>query len=107
MFLNVKGIDVALLYGSFGRNEATPNSDVDIQLLVNKDFETKHLKDQIQKLFHNEIQSIREVAMRNKVVAYFKSQPKIEFAICTNISEIDRNYLGSEITDFSETVLYQ
>lgn len=107
MFPNVTGIDVALLYGSFGRNEATPNSDIDIQLLVNKDFETSILKDQLQKLFHNEIQSIREVAMRNKVVAYFKSQPKIEFAICTTISEIDRNYLGSEITDFSQTVLYQ
>ena len=107
MFTNVTGIDVALLYGSFGRNEATPNSDIDIQLLVNKDFETSILKDQLQKLFHNEIQTIREVAMRNKVVAYFKSQPKIEFAICTNISEIDRNYLGSEITDFSQTVLYQ
>lgn len=107
MFTNVTGIDVALLYGSFGRNEATPNSDIDIQLLVNKDFETSILKDQLQKLFHNEIQSIREVAMRNKVVVYFKSQPKIEFAICTNISEIDRNYLGSEITDFSQTVLYQ
>lgn len=107
MFPNVKGIDVALLYGSFGRNEATPNSDIDIQLLVNKDFETSILKVQLQKLFHNEIQSIREVAMRNKVVAYFKSQPKIEFAICTNISVIDRNYLGSEITDFSQTVLYQ
>jgi protein tyrosine/serine phosphatase/predicted nucleotidyltransferase len=107
MFPNVKGIDVALLYGSFGRNEATPNSDIDIQLLVNKVFETSILKDQLQKLFHNEIQTIREVAMRNKVVAYFKSQPKIEFAICTNISEIDRNYLGSEITDFSQTVLYQ
>ena len=40
MFPNVTGIDVALLYGSFGRNEATPNSDIDIQLLVNKDFET-------------------------------------------------------------------
>ena len=107
MFPNVIGIDVALLYGSFGRNEATPNSDIDIQLLVNKDFETSILKDQLQKLFHNEIQTIREVAMRNKVVVYFKSQPKIEFAIYTNIAEIDRNYLGSEITDFSQTVLYQ
>lgn len=107
MFPKVKGIDVALLYGSFGRNEATPNSDIDIQLLVNKDFESSILKDQLQKLFHNEIQTIREVAMRNKVVAYLKSQPKIEFAICTNISEIDRNYVGSEITDFSQTVLYQ
>ncbi|MBK6480951.1 MAG: tyrosine-protein phosphatase [Saprospiraceae bacterium] len=107
MFPNVKGIDVALLYGSFGRNEATPNSDIDIQLLVNKDFETNILKDQLQKLFHTEIQSICEVSMRNKVVVYFKSQPKIEFAICTNLAEIDRNYLGSEITDFSQTVLYQ
>ncbi len=107
IFPNVPGIDVALLYGSFGRNEATPNSDIDIQLLVNKDFKTSILKVQLQKLFHTEIQSIREVAMRNKVVAYFKSQPKIEFAICTNIAEIDRNYLGSEITDFSKTVLYE
>jgi len=107
MFPNITGIDVALLYGSFGRNEATPNSDIDIQLLVNKDFETSILKNQLQKLFHNEIHSIREVAIRNKVVVYFKSQPKIEFTICTNISEIDRNYLGSEITDFSQTVLYQ
>jgi len=107
MFPNVEGIDLALLYGSFGRNEATPNSDIDIQLLVNKNFETSYLNDQMKKLFHAEIQSIREVAMRNKVVVYFKSQPKIEFAICTNISEIDRNYLGSEITDFSQTVLYE
>jgi predicted nucleotidyltransferase len=107
MFPNVTGIDVALLYGSFGRNETTPNSDIDIQLLVNKDFESSILKDQLQKLFHTEIQSIREVAMRKKVVVYFKSQPKIEFAICTNLAEIDRNYLGSEITDFGQTVLYQ
>lgn len=107
MFPNVTGIDVALLYGSFGRNEATPNSDIDIQLLVNNDFKTSNLRDNLQKLFNSEIQSIHEVAMRNKVVAYFKSQPKIEFAICTNITEIDRNYLGSEITDFSKTVLYQ
>ena len=107
MFPHVTGIDVALLYGSFGRNEATPNSDIDIQLLVNKDFETKYLKDQLQKLFHNEIHSIREVAMRNKVVVYFKSQPKIEFAICTDIAEIDRNYLGSEITNFADTILFE
>lgn len=107
MFPNVTGIDVALLYGSFARKEATPNSDIDIQLLVNKDFNTSAFKDQLQKLFHNEIQVIREVEMRNKIVAYFKSQPKIEFAICTNITEIDRNYLGSEITDFGQTILYQ
>ncbi len=107
MFPNITGIDAALLYGSFGRNEATPNSDIDIQLLVNKDFEKGDFKAQLQELFHNEIQSIREVALREKVVAYFKSQPKIEFAICTSITEIDRNYLGSEIINFGQTILYQ
>lgn len=107
LFPKIKGVDVALLYGSFGRNEATPNSDIDIQLLVSKEFENKFLIDELQKEFHTEIFSIREVGMRNKVVAYFKAQPKIEFSICTNISEIDRNYLGSEISNIAETILYE
>lgn len=107
LFPIVKGVDVALLYGSFGRNEATPNSDIDIQLLVDKDFQTKSLIDELQKEFQNEVQFIREVAMRSKVVAYFKSQPKIEFAICTDIKEIDRNYLGSEISQIAHTILYE
>lgn len=107
LFARVQGVDVALLYGSFGRNEATPNSDIDIQLLVDDKFENKFLIDELQKEFHSEIFSIREVAMRNKVVAYFKSQPKIEFAICRNISEIDRNYLGSEISNIANTILFE
>ncbi len=107
MFPNIIGLDIALLYGSFGRNEATPNSDIDIQLLVDKEFETGYLKDQLDILFHSEIQFIHEVELRKKVVVYFKSQPKIEFAICTNITEIERNYLGSEISDVKQTVLYE
>lgn len=103
----MKGIDAALLYGSFGRKEATPNSDVDIQLLVNDDFDTSSFIDEFYKELANEIQYLAEVAMRNKVVVYFKSQPKVEFAICTDISEIDRNYLGSEITNIEESVLYE
>ena len=106
-FYKICGIDAALLYGSYGRNEATPNSDIDIQLLVNKDFETKYLTEELYQIFHNEIQAIREVMLRNKVVVYFKTQPKMELAICSNISEIDRNYLGSEILNIEETILYQ
>jgi protein tyrosine/serine phosphatase/predicted nucleotidyltransferase len=107
LFPKIQGIDVALLYGSFGRNEATPNSDIDIQLLVDKDFQTNNLIEELQKEFQNDVQFIRKVAMRNKVVAYFKAQPKIEFAICTNIGEIDRNYLGSEIINIADTILYE
>ncbi len=107
LFPQVQGVDVALLYGSFGRNEPTPNSDIDIQLLVDKDFHPNNLIDGLKKNFQNEIQFVREVSLRNKVVVYFNAQPKIEFAICNNISEIDRNYLGSEISNITDTILYE
>lgn len=107
LFPKVKGIDVAVLYGSFGRNEPTPNSDIDIQLLVDREFENEFLIDELGRIFQSEILSIRQVPMRNKIVTYFKSEPKIEFAICTNISEIDRDYLGSEILNIADTILYE
>jgi predicted nucleotidyltransferase len=107
MIPNVTGIDVALLYGSFGRNEATPNSDIDIQLLVNSDFDITFLRDQLKFEFDSEVQNICSVNIRNKVVVYFKSNPKIEFAICKNLSDIDKNYLGSAITNIRETILFE
>lgn len=104
---NVSGIDTALLYGSFGRGEGSPNSDIDIQVLVDKTFISDELLKAIRNEFQNEIQFIQKVELRKKVVAYFKSQPKIEFAICNEITEIDRNYLGSEIINVAETILYE
>jgi len=103
---NVKGIDVALLYGSFGRNEANPNSDIDVQILVDENFKTQDLISVLKKEFAIEIQFIGEVSLRNKVVAYFTAQPKIEFGICRSIDEINRNYLGSEITNVERTILF-
>ncbi|HTO35842.1 MAG TPA: nucleotidyltransferase domain-containing protein, partial [Flavobacterium sp.] len=106
IFPKVNGIDVALLYGSYGRNEGNPNSDIDIQLLVDADFQNKDLINVLKKEFENEIQYISEVGLRNKVVVYFKTQPKAEFGICKSLDEINRNYLGSEITDIANTILY-
>jgi len=106
LFPTIDGLEVALLYGSFGRKEPTPNSDIDIQLLVSKNFENNYLIEELQNIFNDNLLSIREVRLRNKVVVYFKSQPKIEFAICENISEIDRNYVGSEIINVKDTILF-
>jgi protein tyrosine/serine phosphatase/predicted nucleotidyltransferase len=103
---NVKGVEVALLYGSFGRNEGNPNSDIDIQLLVDEIFQPQNLTSILKKEFKDEIQFITEVNLRNKVVVYFIAQPKIEFGICRSIEEINRNYLGSEITCVLETILF-
>ncbi len=103
----VEGVEIALLYGSFGRNEYNANSDIDIQILIEENFEVKHLKSELEKEFRGEILSIFEIKLRNKIVVYFNSIPKLEIGICTNVSEINRNYLGSEITNPSETILYQ
>jgi predicted nucleotidyltransferase len=102
----VKSIEVALLYGSFGRNEANPNSDIDVQLLVDENFQPQNLLNILKEEFANEIQFISEISLRNKVVVYFNSQPKIEFSICRSIDEINRNFLGSEITNVEQTILF-
>jgi predicted nucleotidyltransferase len=104
---NIAGVEVALLYGSFGRKAAGPNSDIDIQLLVTPDFIAKDLMAELQNEFHSEIQAVLEVALRSKIVVYFKAQPKMELAICSNLSEIDRHYLGSEIINVTETILFE
>ena len=106
IFQNLKGLQVALLYGSFGRNEANPNSDIDIQILVDENFQTKNLIDVLKKEFESDIQYISEIGLRNKVVAYFNAQPKVEFGVCKSLEEINRNYLGSEITNVSNTILF-
>jgi predicted nucleotidyltransferase len=106
IFPSVKGLQVALLYGSFGRNEANPNSDIDIQLLVDDNFRSCNLIYPLEQIFANEIQYLNEVGLRNKIVIYFKSQPKAEFGICKSIDEINRNYIGSEISDVAKTILY-
>jgi protein tyrosine/serine phosphatase/predicted nucleotidyltransferase len=103
----VEGIDVALLYGSFGRNEHTVNSDIDIQTIIDDSFDVANLKTELKKEFGDDIIYINDVKLRNKIVLYFHTTPKLEISFCKDVSEIDRNYLGSEIINFSETILYQ
>lgn len=102
-----KGIDAALLYGSIGRNEFNPNSDIDTQIIVNDRFDTPRLINSLKQEFNGEILSIIHVKLRSKVVVYFHELPKLEIAYTTNISEVNRNYIGSEITVTSETILYE
>jgi len=100
------GIQVALLIGSFGRNDANPNSDIDVQLLVDDKFESSAFIQHLRNRFEDDVQYICEIALRNKIVVYFKNCPKTEFSIHRNIEEINRNYLGSEISDIDRTIIY-
>lgn len=107
IFPKIKGLEIALLYGSLARNERNPNSDIDIQIIVNEEFEVEVLKKEMNITFHSEVQDMLDIALRNKIVWYFKSMPKLEISIYTKLEDINRNYIGSEITDVENSVLYE
>lgn len=105
---SINGVKAALLYGSFGRNEANPNSDIDMQLLVDDNFLINDLKEKLQQLFSEEVKAVNQIKMRDKVVVYFsRNQPGVQTGICKSISEIERNYLGSEITNIENTIVFE
>ena len=97
LLLENKHIETAFLYGSFARQNPTVNSDIDIATVVKKDFEVEQLLSVIQKHFSARLLKTLRVDLRNKIVLYFNKLPKAEIAFHQNISEHDRNYLGSEI----------
>lgn len=104
---NEAGIDAAILYGSFGRNKPSPNSDIDIQLLCNVEFNSTSFIRILKQVFHGEIRDVIPVSKRNKIVIYFNDSPKLEFAICSKLAEIDKHYVGSEITEPRDTILFE
>jgi len=107
VFLTIPGVDAAILYGSLARNEATPNSDIDIQMVVNNNFEDNSLNKAINDEFSEDILTIHKVELRNKIVVYLKQLPKIEIAICNSFEDIVRNYSGSEIENVGQTILFE
>ncbi|MBK9483460.1 MAG: nucleotidyltransferase domain-containing protein [Bacteroidetes bacterium] len=82
-----KNIDGALLIGSFGRNNPTYNSDIDISILANKQFKIELFLHEIELLFRNKIKHILRSELRRKYVIYFTDSPKLEFNICFKLDE--------------------
>lgn len=106
-FPKIVGINAALLYGSFGRDTANFNSDIDIQILIDEKFEQKNLIKLFKEELKTKIIRSQEVSLKNKIIFYLDSSPKIELEYCTKLSDINKNYLGSEITDITKTILYE
>lgn len=103
----VENLDIALLYGSYARKEAIGNSDLDIKLIVNENFNMQNFIVAIKKEFDEILNSVHDIKLRNKVVVYFKELPKLEFGLCYRIEDINRDFLGSEITNLRDVVLYE
>ena len=103
---SLKGVEMALLIGSFGRGDANPNSDIDIQLLVDGSFDKRKLIEQLKNLFSLRLLHTMNLNYRKKAIAYFSDMPKLEIQICNSISEIKTNYLGSRIKDIQSAWIY-
>lgn len=106
IFPKIKGIEFAILYGSFARGSATANSDIDIQIFINSTFDINDLISIIKEGFQEDIFSIRRLEIKNKIIVYFLHSTKIEFSFYRELKDIDRLYIGSEIINIDKTILY-
>lgn len=102
---NVPSINAAILYGSFARNEPSWQSDIDVALLVRNDFDPSEFAGLLQKELP-EVSFTQVVELRSKIAVYFTSSPKLELSWNSDVSGINRNYLGSEISDVAASVLF-
>lgn len=99
LFSAIDGIDAAVLYGSMARGDATPNSDIDIGLIVNGGFDREALTAAIKGL-QPPPDHVLPVPMRNKVVAHFHdSLIKLEMTIHADLASFGRDLTGSVIPD--------
>jgi len=90
-------VESAILYGSFARKTANVNSDIDIALIVKKDFSPEILIKRLEQDFYKQLKKVYKVEHRSKIVLYFIDLPKAEMSYSSDMSEISRYYLGSEI----------
>jgi protein tyrosine/serine phosphatase/predicted nucleotidyltransferase len=105
-FAECKGINVALLIGSFARKQTTCKSDIDYSLWIDKTcFNPNQLCELLEKNLPAMLKMLR-VELRNKIIVYFSDCPKLELNWYEQLSEINRNYLGSEIENIAESIVF-
>ena len=105
IFPKIKGIEFAILYGSFARDTATANSDIDIQILINSSFDINDFISTIEKHFQEDILSVRKLEIKHKIIIYFLHNTKTEFSFYTELKDINRLFLGSEIRNINKTTI--
>ena len=106
VFPKSTGLNAALLIGSCARGTLTSKSDIDISLWIDKELFDVDKFTSLIKEFVGGIKKILPVAMRGKIAVYFSDCPKMELLIFSTIDGLDKHFLGSEIENRLENVLF-
>jgi len=100
-------IKSAILYGSFARQDANVNSDIDLAILINESFNAQKFINKLNDILSEfNILHLLHIQLRNKIAIYFENIPKVEIALLNKIEDLKRNYHGSGIpSDLIETTI--
>lgn len=100
------GIQGALLIGSFARNTPKWNSDVDLSFWVDSSFDPHNFISKAHELFGAAFRFGLYSAYRHHLTVYFTDRPKVDISLSASMEGLDRNFLGSEIQDLDNSVLW-
>ncbi|CAF2589437.1 unnamed protein product [Rotaria sp. Silwood2] len=109
---DTKRIQGAVLIGSFARGQGSPASDIDIELLITEDeLNVDEFTNDIIQLF-NQIEESLVIkhtiwlANQRKLALYHGPQVLLtELYLYTQLSQFDKYFLGSRITDLRKCIL--
>lgn len=100
-------VDSAILIGSFGRGNPKANSDIDYQILVSESFNREQLLDEIQTVISDNLKYFIYLQQKNKWCFYLTDDYiVVEVFICYNSSELNKYFLGSEIDNPKNAIIF-
>jgi protein tyrosine/serine phosphatase/predicted nucleotidyltransferase len=107
LFKANSNINSTILIGSFGRNTPKANSDIDYQILVNKRFSQEQFLNQIQTQFSNDFKHFVYLKQKNKWCFYLTENFIVtKVFVCNELSELNKYFLGSEITEPKNAIVF-
>jgi len=107
IFKNTNGIKSAIIIGSFGRGFPKPNSDLDYQILIESDFDNQQFFNQVKSELNNELKHALFLEDKNKWCFYMTDYYlAAEIFICSTLQELDKYFLGSEITNIENAIIF-
>jgi len=96
-----------MIIGSFGRNQATVLSDINLMLLTQPNFILKHLKHKSHDHFATDVKRTLWLDNDKKLIIYLYAEHlRVEIGCCEHIDELAQHFLSSEIKNIHQCVIF-